>query len=124
MKKKLKNIILYFSRCIGLFAISRYITRNGLRILCYHSFAMGDDEIKWHPGLFIRPETFRRRLEFLAEKKYLVLGLDRALDLMMEKKLSNCSTVITIDDGWYAIKACAHKILKEASYPYTIYLTS
>ena len=32
--------------------------------------------------------------------------------------------MITIDDGWYSIKAVAHKMLKEKSYPYTIYHTS
>ena len=86
MKKALQNIILYYSKWLGLFALSRYITRNGLRILCYHSFAMGDDEIKWHPGLFIRPKTFRSRLDFLAKEKYTVLGLDQAINLMVEKK--------------------------------------
>jgi hypothetical protein len=124
MKKSLKNTILYFSKWLGLFALSRYITRNGLRILCYHSFAMGDDEIQWRPNLFIRPETFRRRLDFLEKEKFPVLGLDQAINLMLEQKMPHYSTVISIDDGWYSIRACAHKILKEKSYPYTIYHTS
>ena len=123
MKKTLQNIILHFSKWLGLFALSKYITRNGLRILCYHSFAMGDDETRWRP-LFIPPETFRRRLDFLAKEKFPVIGLDQALNLLVEKKLPYYSTVITIDDGWYSIKACAHGMLKEKSYPYTIYHTS
>jgi len=61
---------------------------------------------------------------YLAKEKYHVLGLDQAIHLMVEKKLPRYSTVITIDDGWYSIKACAHGMLKEKSYPYTIYHTS
>ena len=63
-------------------------------------------------------------MDFLGEKNFPVLGLDQALQLMVEQKLPHYSTVITIDDGWYSIKSCAHRILSEKSFPYTIYLTS
>ena len=123
MYKTIKLISLYFSKWIGLFRISAYLTRNGLRILCYHSFSPGD-EIKWLPQLFIRPETFRKRLQLLEREKFPVLRLDQAIKLLSEKKLPPAATVITIDDGWFSIKPYAHDILREKSYPYTIYLTS
>ena len=124
MYKTIKLIFLYLSKWIGLFRISRYLTRDGLRILCYHSFSMSDEEIKWRPRLFIRPETFRKRLQCLEKERFHVLKLDQALKLLSENKLPPAATVITIDDGWYAIKLYAHDILSDKSYPYTIYLTS
>ena len=123
MYKTIKLILLYFSKWIGLFRLSRYLTRDGLRILCYHSFSMGD-EIEWRPALFIRPETFRKRLQLLETEKFPVLRLDQALKLLSEKKLPPAATVITIDDGWFATKLYAHDILSDKSYPYTIYLAS
>ncbi|QTA93895.1 polysaccharide deacetylase family protein [Desulfonema magnum] len=123
MYEKIKLIFLYLSKWMGLFHISRYLTRDGLRILCYHSFAVGE-EIEWRPELFIRPETFRKRLQFLKKEKFPVLGLNQAIELLSEKKLPPAATVITIDDGWFATKLYAHDILEEKSYPYTIYLTS
>jgi peptidoglycan/xylan/chitin deacetylase (PgdA/CDA1 family) len=123
MYKTIKIIFLYFSKWMGLFRISRYLTRDGLRILCYHNFSLGD-EVEWQPGLFIRPKTFRKRLQLLEKERFPVLKLDHALKLLSEKKLPPVATVITIDDGWYGIKLYAHDILSEKSYPYTIYLTS
>ena len=124
MKKIFQNLLFHFSKWIGLFAISRYITRKGLRILCYHSFDMGDNESNWRPSLIIRPKTFHRRLDYLSKENFTIIELEQAVDLMIKNKLPNYSAVITIDDGWYSIKAVAHKMLKEKSYPYTIYHTS
>lgn len=123
MRKTIKLIFLYFSKWIGLFRICAYLTRHGLRILCYHSFSAGN-EIRWLPQLFIRPDTFRNRLDLLEKEGFPVLKLDQAIKLLSEKKLPPAATVITIDDGWFSIKSYAHDILSEKSYPYTIYLTS
>jgi peptidoglycan/xylan/chitin deacetylase (PgdA/CDA1 family) len=60
----------------------------------------------------------------LHKENFRVLGLDQALKLMANRCLPNYSTVITIDDGWYATKARAHPLLKEKAYPYTVYQTS
>jgi peptidoglycan/xylan/chitin deacetylase (PgdA/CDA1 family) len=44
--------------------------------------------------------------------------------MMAKNSLPANATVITIDDGWYATKIWAHKILRENAFPYTIYVTS
>ncbi len=120
---RIKLIFLYLSKWIGLFRLSKGLARGGLRILCYHSFSSGD-EVSWRPKLFIRPETFRKRMQLLEKEKFPVLELDQAFYLLSENKLPPAATVITIDDGWFAIKLYAYDILKEKSFPYTIYLTS
>lgn len=112
------------SKWAGLFRISRYITRNGLRILGYHSFTNSEDDIEWQPGLFMRLDTFQKRLQFLQKKNFTVIDLDKALELQSKRKLPRFATVITIDDGWFSTKLYAHEILKKANLPYTIYLTS
>ena len=123
MIKRIKIIFLHISKWIGFFRISRHITRNRLRILCYHGFGIGD-ETRWLPGMFTRPDTFRKRLSFLEKKKFPVLRLEHALNLLSQNKLPFSSTVITIDDGFFSTKLFAHPLLAEKSYPYTIYVTS
>src|SRR5438067_1858868 len=48
----------------GLFHVARYITRDGLRIICYHGFAVAEEH-KFRGRLFIRKELFLRRIEYL-----------------------------------------------------------
>src|SRR5258708_5042381 len=59
---------LTLAKCLGLFRIARYITRDGLRIICYHGFAVAE-EYKYRSRLFIRKELFRRRIEYLQRKR-------------------------------------------------------
>ncbi len=121
--KKLKIIFLFLSKWCGLFRLAKHFTKSGLRILCYHNFSQGD-EIYWRPKLFIRPEIFRKRMDFLEQEKMHVLSLNQAVELLFKKKLPPLAVVITMDDGWYSNKLYAADILAEKSYPWTIYLTS
>ena len=124
MNSKVQHIFLYLSKYLGLFALSKQFTKNGLRILCYHGFDMKENESDWHPGMFITVNTFKKRIDYIFKEKYRVLKLGKAIKLYKQKKLPNYSLVFTVDDGWYSTKSVAHKILKERSYYYTIYLTS
>lgn len=121
-----KSLIKYFyiiSKWLGLFHLSRLLTRNGIRILGYHGFTIIDEE-KFVPGLFIDPALFERRLDFLTNKKFPVLRLDDALKRLSDGTLPNCSTVITIDDGFYSVHRHAAGPLHRHDFPSTLYLTT
>src|SRR5882724_11876920 len=83
----------------GLFRIARYITRNGLRIICYHGFAVAE-EYKFRGRLFIRKELFRHRIEYLQRKRFPILSLSAAVNALDQDRLPPCATVITMDDAW------------------------
>lgn len=60
------------SKALGLFRLARRITPRGLRILCYHSVAL-ENEYTFLPKMFVSPQTFERRLSFLADQAFPVL---------------------------------------------------
>ncbi|MFL5266652.1 MAG: hypothetical protein ACJ8AH_08660 [Stellaceae bacterium] len=64
---------------LRLFRIARLITSNGLRILCYHGFALAD-EYKYRGTLFIKDELFSRCMGYLKRNNYPILSLNNALD--------------------------------------------
>lgn len=119
----LKILFLYLLKYTGLFYLSRSMTRKNLRILCYHGFTLRDED-KWMPGLFIRKDTFYKRLNYLKKANYAVLDLGKAVEGLKKEDLPLCPTVITIDDGWYDIIEIAHPLLKTFDFPYTIYVSS
>ncbi|MBM3585043.1 MAG: hypothetical protein FJX36_11660 [Alphaproteobacteria bacterium] len=95
----MKLALLRAAKAVGLFGLSRLLTRRSLRILCYHGVWLGEGTFGNY--LFMRPETFRARMRLLASLGYPVLGLDEAVERLAAGTLPACATVITIDDGWY-----------------------
>ena len=43
MRRSMIQFALYICNFFGLFRLARYLTRGGLRILCYHGFAQADE---------------------------------------------------------------------------------
>jgi peptidoglycan/xylan/chitin deacetylase (PgdA/CDA1 family) len=123
MKMGFKQIVLYVLKYLGVFHLCRVMTQKGLRILCYHNFD-DSDAVSFRPKLFIRPDTFAKRLDYLKTKQYPVIGIKEAVQMLADDTIPPCGTVITIDDGWYGIEAFAHKPLRDRDFPYTIYVTS
>jgi len=111
------------SRFAGLFRLARRLTRRRLRILCYHGFATGD-VLEFRPGLFISPETFERRLSFLASAGYPVLTLEAALAGLDRGDLPPQATVITVDDVFQGFVEHAVPLLKAYRLPVTAYVTT
>lgn len=111
------------SKWLGLFALARRMTRKGLRILCYHGFALSD-EAQFLPELFMSPESFRERLAYLKRAGFPVLPLQEAVDRLRQRSLPYCATVITIDDGFYGTIALAASALKAHAFPATVYVTT
>ncbi len=123
MTKVFKKFVYRAAKSTGMFLISRKSTRNSLRILAYHGLAMAD-EGRFRPQLFMNPEEFRNRMEYIVAKKYPVLSLDEALAGLRNRNLPDGATVITFDDGWYSTWKVAVPILRELSLPATIYVTT
>src|SRR5947208_3771629 len=86
-------------KLLGLFSLARYITRDGLRIICYHGFAVAE-EYKFRSRLFIRKELFIRRIEYLQRKHFPILPLSAAVEALDQDRLPPCATVITMADAW------------------------
>lgn len=111
------------ARTAGLFALARRKSRNRLRILAYHGFARRD-EAQFRTKLFIRPETFRRRLRTLRDLGYRVVTLDEAVRQITAGRIEPDTVAITIDDGFASTLAVAAPLLQEFGMPATVYLTT
>jgi peptidoglycan/xylan/chitin deacetylase (PgdA/CDA1 family) len=118
-----KKAVLHISKWLGLFRLARSFSPPGLRILCYHGFAMGD-EAGFRPKLFILPGTFEKRLRFLSAEKFPVFYLGEALERLRAGTLPAGATAITIDDGFYSVLRCALPLLQKHSLPSTLYVTT
>jgi peptidoglycan/xylan/chitin deacetylase (PgdA/CDA1 family) len=114
---------LYIMYFLGLFRAARYITRGGIRIVCYHGFALADEH-NYRSRLFIKGELFRRRLQYLQDHSYPILSLNEALQRLSAGSLPPCATVITMDDGWRGTYTVALPIIKEFKIPVTVYLAT
>lgn len=118
-----KLIVLYVGKWLGLFYVSRRITRKGLRILCYHGIEM-EDESRFRSSLFMSEQKFCKRVDYLSRKKYPIIELGQAVSMLKRGDLPDSGTVITFDDGWYGFEGKAMDVLLQKSYPVTVYVTS
>lgn len=123
MKRILKTFVLRFGKFSGLFLLSRYCMRRKLLILCFHGFEL-DDESRFRPKLFMRPEVFRGRLETIRMRGFQVLALPDAVKRLENGSLPNNSVVLTIDDGFASTLKKAAPLLKQFEMPATLYQTT
>jgi peptidoglycan/xylan/chitin deacetylase (PgdA/CDA1 family) len=96
--------------------------RNRLLILCYHGVSKYDEH-DWG-ALYIPPETFRRRMELMAEARCNVLPLCEAVDRLQRGTLPDRAVAITFDDGLHDFFSVAFPIIESFGYPVTLYLTT
>jgi peptidoglycan/xylan/chitin deacetylase (PgdA/CDA1 family) len=125
MQKKIKLMILWAARWGGMFALSRWLTRSQLRIVCYHGGAVGD-ESKYNPKLFISAATLRSRIRWLERKGFNIVSLDAATgcagDDVGQVGHKPLQTVLTFDDGWYSTGSELLPVLTALKLPSTLYL--
>jgi peptidoglycan/xylan/chitin deacetylase (PgdA/CDA1 family) len=122
-KNALKIGLLHLLKLCGGFIVARALTRRFLRVICYHGVSLSDEHL-FRSNLFMRPETFRRRLEHLRRAGYRVLPLGTALDRLSAGALPASSVAITIDDGWHGSLQGAFSPLRERGLPATLYVTT
>src|SRR5260370_30507702 len=89
---------LYLMKFSGLFRLARHVTRDGLRIICYHGFAVAE-EYKYRSTLFIRDEFFRKRVEYLRRERYPIFPLGGALGAPAAGRLPPRSPGLTPSDS-------------------------
>jgi peptidoglycan/xylan/chitin deacetylase (PgdA/CDA1 family) len=97
--------------------------RRRLLILCYHGVSQ-DDEHEWNNELYVTPQHFRGRLQFLRDEGYAILPLDEACHRLATRTLPPRTVALTFDDGTVDFKREALPILREFSAPATLYLTT
>ena len=116
-------MLLYVLRAAGVFALARRVTRKHLRILCYHGFSIRD-EYQVAPLMFMRAETFERRMRILKARRIPVVPLDAAVKMFKDGEIASCETVITLDDGWSSSLTIALPILQKYDFPASLYLST
>ncbi len=121
--RRLKCVFLRICELFGLFRITERIYAGRLHILCYHGFSL-DDEWKFRPQLFIRPETFAGRLARIRRAGFHVLSLEEGIARLRQGTLPAKAVVITIDDGFYSTYSVAAPLLRQYAMPSTVYVTS
>ena len=121
-KKRFKLVMLWLARACGLFDMARWLTRRGLMIIGWHGVSLSDEHCRFS-SLFISPEAFRRRLEFLA-RHYRVIDLDEAMRQHRAGRFEPGQVVLTFDDGYYNFAAVAAVILQSYQMPATVYVVS
>jgi peptidoglycan/xylan/chitin deacetylase (PgdA/CDA1 family) len=119
----LRSLSLYVLRALGAFAAAQYFTRHSLRILCYHGFSVGDEH-EVAPVMFMRAETFERRMRILRKRRIPVLSLEEGVTRLQRGEIANAETVITFDDGWASNLTIAQPILERFGYPVCIYIST
>jgi peptidoglycan/xylan/chitin deacetylase (PgdA/CDA1 family) len=114
---------LYFLRAVGVFALAKFLTRKQLRILCYHSFSIGDEH-EVDPVMFMRASTFEARMRLLKKRGIPVITLDEGVRRLQSGAIGHAETVITLDDGWVSNLTIGAPILEKYGFPACIYIST
>jgi peptidoglycan/xylan/chitin deacetylase (PgdA/CDA1 family) len=117
-----KILILFGARTLGLFNLSRYLTRSQLRILCYHGGVIGDED-GYNPKLFCSSETLHSRMKWMQSRGFRFVTLDDGVKQQAGAGAkAPLRTVVTFDDGWYSTHSKLLPVLAELQIPSTLYL--
>lgn len=119
----MRTLFLKLARSTGLFALSRWLTRGQLRILCYHGIWIGPPP---HFGdcLFMSADTFAKRMALIDALGYRVISLAEAVERHLQGRSSARDIVITIDDAWLGTWQEMVPVLERHRFPATLYVTT
>jgi len=123
MARRAISAALQTARGLGLFAVSRKLTTDRLRILCYHGISIRNEH-HWRPPLYMTRAKFADRLDYLKRAGYPVMDLDDALRASEDGTLPAGATVITFDDGFKDFLRLAHPEMAHRGLPSTLYVTT
>lgn len=118
-----KTVVLHLAKVMGLFALSRALTRDTTRILCYHAGSLGDEHL-FNPKLFCRPGLLEQRLQWLKCKGFVTSSLDALLQARKNRAASAIPLVITLDDGWYSTSSDLLPVLARYGHQPVLYLAT
>ena len=119
-KKLVKRAVLETARATGITAFGRVVTRHGFNIIGFHGVSLEDEHTRF-PTLFISPESFERRIRFLASH-YEIVPLQEAIAQHRSGRIKARQVVLTFDDGFYNFLAQAVPVLERFRAPATVYI--
>jgi peptidoglycan/xylan/chitin deacetylase (PgdA/CDA1 family) len=122
MKERLRLALLWCLRAVGVFALSRALTRRAVIIVGWHGVSL-EREHERFDSLFISAQSLRQRLRFLA-RHYHVIDLDELARQHATGRFEPMQVVLTFDDGFENFARAAVPVLREFSMPATNYLVS
>ncbi|MCU0651554.1 MAG: polysaccharide deacetylase family protein [Candidatus Omnitrophica bacterium] len=109
-------VLLVVLLSLGIFFKDKYV----LPILMYH-MVYPQAEARYRPA--VRDVTFARQMKFLKTFRYNVIPLEKAMQLIREKKkIPPRTVVLTFDDGYRDNLIYALPILKKYNFPATIFI--
>jgi len=125
MLRSVKLLGLRLAGTVGIngFFLESHWRQRRLLILCYHGLAL-EDEDKWRPEVFIPADLFRARMERLRDLDVAVLPFSEAIQRLYDGSLPKRAVAITFDDGGHDFYRLAYPVLREYSFPATVYLTT
>ena len=118
-----KTALAHTAKITGAFGAASRAATGFLTILAYHAFSIADGH-HFRPKLFMRPDHFAKRLEFLRSEGFRVLPLDEAIEMLRAGSLRRKDISITIDDGFHTAAKVGVPLLRRYHYPATIYVTT
>ncbi|MGZ6028190.1 MAG: ATP-grasp domain-containing protein, partial [Myxococcaceae bacterium] len=121
LRPRFKQSLYAGARAAGLFRLSRVLTRDALRIVCWHGTSLADEH-RVFPRLFLSPDALERRL--LALHRHPVLPLEEAVRRLRAGTLPPAAVALTIDDGFFGALRHAWPALQRHGFPATLYATT
>ena len=112
-------------RLVGVFRLFRWLNRNRLIILTYHSVLPSTSDIdRSESRNVVDEDMFAWQMRYLA-KRYRCLRLEEAVErLRGDRSLPPYSVVVTFDDGFRNNLRYALPILRRTGVPATVFLTT
>lgn len=120
--RRVKHLLLWIAKHLGLFWISRLLTRRAFVIIGWHGVSLADEHLRM-PQYFISSDTFRKRLDYLT-RHFTIVSLDEAIRQHATGEIRPNQVVLTFDDGLYNFLARAAPVLKAFDVPATVYAIS
>jgi len=118
MKRVLLFLIVFFvflsGFCFWLFP------KYTVPVLMYHNIGYKEGD-----SFFVTPENFLRQMEYIRDRGYEVITLDRLVESIKNKeRIKRNKVVITFDDGYKDNFQYAYPVLKKLGFPASVFLVT
>lgn len=107
----------------GLISILRFLGRDYVKILLYHSVSENENCFIRGSDIWVSALTFSDHLNYI-KRHYNVISLRKLVDSLKRGKIPPRSVVLTFDDGFADNFSFAYPYLKKYKIPATIFLVT
>ncbi|MFQ5733879.1 MAG: polysaccharide deacetylase family protein [Planctomycetaceae bacterium] len=91
-------------------------------IVGWHGVSLADEHCRF-PSLFISPQSFEQRIQYL-QRHYTIITMDEAVAQLREGRVAPGQVVLTFDDGYFNFLAKAVPILDRYNLTATNYIVA